>query len=53
MLSTGFCREHTQDTGSAANVENGLALEKMRVLDDRRAVRTRAHGVFEHLLVNT
>ena len=53
MLSTSFRREHTQDTRSAANIEDSLALEKMRVLDDGGAVGTRAHSILEHLLVDT
>lgn len=53
MRGPSLGREHTQDTRSTANIEDSLALEKMRIAYDRAAVRTRADAVFEHLFMDT
>lgn len=44
--------EHAQDAGAAADIEDELVLEEMRVLNDRIAVRACADGVFQHLFVD-
>ncbi len=53
VLRTGLRGEHTEDAGTAADVEDKLVLEEVGVVDDRVAVRARAHGVLQHLLVDT
>ena len=44
--------EHAEDARAAADVEHELVLEQVRVVDDRVAVRARAHGVLQHLLMD-
>ena len=45
--------EHAEDACAAADVEHELVLEQVRVVDDRVAVRARAHCVLQHLLMDT
>ena len=53
MLCARFRCEHTQDTRAAAHVEHRFPPEQVRVVDNGRAVRARAHLVLEHFLMNT
>ena len=53
MLRAGLGREHAEDTRATADVEHDLVLEQVRVVDDRVAVRARAHCVLQHLLMDT
>lgn len=53
MLRARLGGKHAEDTGTAADIEHELVLEQVGVLDDRVAVRARAHSVLEHLLVDS
>lgn len=53
VLRTSLGSEHAQDSGTAPNIQDRLALEEMGVVDDGGAVGSRAHGILQHLLVNT
>ena len=52
VLRTSLGSKHTEDTSTAANIKDGLALEDSRVVEDRVAVGTSADGILQHLLVN-
>ena len=52
VLRTGLSSEHTQDSCTASNIQDCLALEEVGVVDDGRAVGSRAHGIFQHLFVD-
>ena len=38
VLRTGLGSEHTEDTSSASDVEDGFVFEQVRVIHDRGAV---------------
>ena len=50
LLGAGLGSKHAEDAGTATDIEHGLALEQMLVLDDRVAVADRADLVLQHLL---
>lgn len=50
--SSCLCCKHTEDASSAADVENILALEELRVLEDRVLVCRGADCILQHLLVD-
>lgn len=52
VLRARLRREHAQNTGATANVQDGLALKEVGVVDDGGAVRAGADAVFQHLLVD-
>lgn len=52
MLRARLGSEHAEDTCTAADVEDELVLEQVGVVHDRIAVRARADGVLQHLLVD-
>lgn len=52
MLRTGLSSEHTQDPRTTSNIQDRLAFEEVGVVDDGRAVGSRAHGIFQHLFVD-
>ena len=45
VFCASLCGEHAEDTGSTANVQNGLALEKVGVLHYRIAVGSSTDAV--------
>ena len=45
--------EHGEDPRTTPDVQHGLVFEEMWIVYDRGTIRTRAHGVLQHLLVNT
>ena len=52
MLRTGLGGKHAEDARTAADVEDELVFEQVWVVDDRVAVRARAHRILEHLFVD-
>jgi hypothetical protein len=53
MFRSGFCSKHAEDARPTPNVEDCFSIEEMAVVDDRRTVRTRSYGVFQHFFMNT
>ena len=53
MGCTGPGSEHREDTRSTSDVQHRLVFEEVWIVYDRSTIRTRAHGVLQHLLVNT
>ena len=45
--------EHGEDPRTTPYVKHRLVFEEVWVVYDRGAIRTRAHSVLQHLLVNT
>ena len=52
VLRASLGSEHTEDTSTATNVKNSLALEQVGVVQDRVTVCASADAVLQHLLVN-
>ena len=52
MLCSCFGGKHAEDARSAPDVQDSLSPEKVAVIDDRGAIRSRSDRILEHLLVN-
>jgi len=48
-----LCGKHREYSCAAPDIQHGLIFEEMGIVDDRGTIRTRAHGVLQHLLMNT
>ena len=53
MGRAGLGSKHGEDPRATADVQHRLVFEEVWIVYDRGTIRTRAHGVFQHLLVNT
>lgn len=53
MGSAGLCSKHRKDSSATPNIQDGLALEKMRIVHDGGAIRAGANRVLQHLLMDT
>ena len=53
VLRASLGREHTQDAGTTADIEDDLVLEQVGVLDDSITVRARTNAILQHLFVDT
>lgn len=52
MGCAGPSSEHREDPRAAPYVQHRLVFEEVWIVYDRGTIRTRAHRVFQHLLVN-
>jgi hypothetical protein len=52
MGRAGPDSEHGEDSRTTPDVEHRLIFEEMWIVYDRGAIRTRAHGVLQHLFMN-
>lgn len=50
--STGLCREHAENTGTASDVHDNLVLEQMCVVVHGVSVGHSPHLILQHLLVD-
>jgi hypothetical protein len=53
MGCAGLGSEHREDPRAAPDVQHRLVFEEVWIVYDRGTIRTRAHRVLQHLLVDT
>jgi hypothetical protein len=52
MRCASLRSKHAKDSSAATDIEDGFALEKVSIVDDRRAVGACPDRVLQHLLVD-